>query len=1787
MPNRRPLTTSSMAQDAIRKFIAFNRHRHIAFVYFLIGQIWIWLSFAILAYRGLDDRIGFWTAAVNGSIAIAVSALLVLGYARSRFVTMTKDHVLLQAVIEGAKDAVFVKDAGGKYVMVNEVAARMINLPVSLILGKRDSELFDAESARRIQQSDRRVLTTCEPLTLEEEFPVNGVTKTLLTTKTPYYDADRRVCGVVGISRDISDQHHANVQLLTERDRYEKLAEAVPLVLCSYQQRADGSVCIPFASKRIESIFGISTAKLAEDASGIFDRIQPEDADSIRSSVELSARTMSTWRAEFRVQSPVLGEIWVEGSSVPSRQPDGSVLWHGYIHNITEQKRTTIALGESEGQFRATFEQAAVGITHVDLDGRFMKVNGRFAEMTGFTFDDLSTLTFQQITYPDDLSTDEALMQQLLKGERENYSLEKRYIRKNGSIVWVNLTVSLRRTTDGQPLHYISVIEDITARKQAETALRDSEERFRAVVDQATDAFFLLDKTGRIVDTNRAACEMLDYPRNDLIGRRADAIESTLSEAKIQEITQSLRSGATIAYDANFLRKGGHPVPVEVRTRLLEIGGEKYGLSIARDNTERVRTEAAIREHGAFVRGVLDSVSAHIAVLDPNGNIIAVNAAWRDFGRNESFMVDQAIGTSIGKNYLEVCEQSARRGCHDGVLAIAAIRQVLSGELPRAGFEYFYQSTSGYRWFEMAVTPLELAQGGAVVSHLDITDRKQAELLATENRAKLQAALNSMSDAVCISDKNGQFVELNDAFARVHKFSSKSECSRWFSDYPDILELYFLNGEPVPLEMWAVSRALRGEIGTEVEYRLRRKDTGVEWIGSYNFGPIKNQNGEIVGSVAVGRDVTAQKQAEEARSRLASIVESSSDAIMSKSLDGMILTWNDGAKRLFGYDADEMIGGSVSRLIPPERRGEEEQILTCIRNGILVANYDTERVTKHGNRITVSMTTSPIRDNSGQVIGASKIVHDISERKRAEASIRDSESRFRTLVECLPIAVCIVANGEITFCNPAATELFGAQNRDQILNRSPIDLIHPEDREAFRQRLLDLELYRSPLPIQESRGIRLDDGRSVPVHVLATPVQDHGKEATLLVLRDLSDQKRAEEFVASQNAILEQIASGGNLNKTLTDIVRIVENENIGVIASILLLDREGRLRVGASRNLPAEYNAAIEGVAIGPNVGSCGTAAFMGKTIDVQDIATDPLWANYRELALSHGLTACWSIPIFAAQRGSNPPEVLGTFAIYNLPKVDRDLYYDVLVDRAGHLASIAIETARTASDLRNSEERFRTLVDSLPDAVFLNIGGKVAFCNLSCLRLFGASEQSELLGKSPFELHPPEYHDIIRNCIASQEFRGAPVAEIEEEIIRLDGRRVPVTVIALPIVHGGTHAHLVVLRDLTVLRQLEDQFREAQKMEAIGRLAGGVAHDFNNLLTVINGYADIMLAGLPMGHVSRPTITAIRSAGERAAGLTSQLLAFSRKAVITPRVLDLNSVTRESDKLLRRLIGEDVRLSTTLDPESCYIQADPNQIDQILLNLAVNARDTMPDGGRLTIGTRRISIENSDSPEPQSIRPGQYVELSVADTGCGMTDAVKAKLFEPFFTTKGVGKGTGLGLAVVHGVVKQAGGHISVESTVGQGTTFRLLFPEVDPPLKDATKVDQAKDGHGHETILMVEDEDSVRALCRLSLESQGYQVLEAESGVAALDIVKNHPDPIHLLVTDLIMPEMSGRELALRIREARPGIRVLYVSGYTDDSEVVQGVREATDAFLQKPFTPLGLARKVRAVLDDRDC
>lgn len=870
------------------------------------------------------------------------------------------------------------------------------------------------------------------------------------------------------------------------------------------------------------------------------------------------------------------------------------------------------------------------------------------------------------------------------------------------------------------------------------------------------------------------------------------------------------------------------------------------------------------------------------------------------------------------------------------------------------------------------------------------------------------------------------------------------------------------------------------------------------------------------------------------------------------------------------------------------------------------ANFEFEHRARHGSGEWRWMYTRGyvLRDEAGiprRLVGTAT---DITERKLAQDGLRESEERYRTFIENTmeavwrleleqPIPVdrpveeqieVFYESARLAECNDAMAQMYGYQKASEIIGAPLSDFLARS--ESYTVKLLRAFVqcgYR--LTEIESREIdRFGDAKFF-VNNFVGIVEDGHLVRTWGTQRDVTRQKQAEALLHGQQRILELIATGASLNEVLGALIGFVEAQRPGLSGSVLLLSSDGeRLQLGVAPSLPDRFNQAVDGMQVGPYAGCCGTAVYRREPVVIADISTDPLCSDWTWITDEFGLRSIWSSPIF-----SSSGQVLGTFALYRKVRAVPDTHERELVSIATRLASLAIEHHLAERALRVSEQRFSKAFSASPnamsvisgrDGVFLDVND--AFCEVS------GYDRDELLGRTVRELglvpDPVDLESVTRDLTEHIPVRNREVmgrtkqGELRAQLISLETVEL-----------NGEKCLLCATTDImerhraeAALRDSEERLRQSQKLEAIGRLAGGVAHDFNNILTGIIGYSDMTLHRMKPDEPLRRNLQEIRRAADRAAELTHQLLAYSRRQILQPTLLDLNAIVLELDQMLRRLIGEDIVLRTNLGELSGRIKADRGQLEQVVMNLAVNARDAMPKGGSLTLTTGDVDLSEDQLHGAFKVPAGNYVLLSVLDTGTGMTSDIQAQIFEPFFTTKEVGKGTGLGLATVYGIVKQSGGNITVESEPGRGARFNIYLPrvvetEIEIQLDRETEVPT-----GHETVLLIEDDVTVRALAREILEMSGYRVLEAHSGDDALQISRSD-EPIDLLLTDVVMPDYSGRELADRITTMRPALRVLYMSGYTDDAIVHHGVLEEGLNFIPKPFSPETLARKVRVVLD----
>jgi two-component system cell cycle sensor histidine kinase/response regulator CckA len=811
------------------------------------------------------------------------------------------------------------------------------------------------------------------------------------------------------------------------------------------------------------------------------------------------------------------------------------------------------------------------------------------------------------------------------------------------------------------------------------------------------------------------------------------------------------------------------------------------------------------------------------------------------------------------------------------------------------------------------------------------------------------------------------------------------------------------------------------------------------------------------------------------------------------------------------------------------------------------------------------------------------------EGRRATAALKDAERRYRQLVEQVPAISYIAEPGEsgrFHYISPQVEYILGFTPQEWIANdRSWVNVLHPEDvvKTIAAEHRREGELYRV-----EYRALARD-GRVVWLRDDAVFVRDveTGKLLMRGLLVDITERKRSDEA----------------LRRSEEDYRRFVAQSSEGIfrhdldVPARIDLPEEELVRRILYESYMAECNQAMAHM-----YGVNSPAELLGKRLTDLRVVDDPENIERTREYIRSGFRVL--------ERESHEVDVNGN------PKVFLNSMFGIVEN--GHLLQTwgiqrditerlkAEEARRKAEEaLRESEERYRAFVEQSSEGIFrmeydpavpchlsaseqLMLGlknGYLAECNDALARMYGRESAGEMIGKPLSEflvLHDPVTQEFMENYIRS----GYRITDQESREVDAHGQKKIFRNTMMGTVLDG---HWVrtwgISRDVTARMHLEEQLRNAQQLEAIGRLAGGVAHDFNNILSIIMGHGELLLAAVGKDEHARNGLEQIRRAADRAASLTQQLLAFSRKQVLQPKVLDLNEAVADVQKMLSRVIGEDIELIASLHPSLVPVKADPGQVEQVLMNLAVNARDAMPHGGKLTMETSNLEVGEELARNLELI-PGRYVMLKVADSGHGMDAETLPHVFEPFFTTKPVGKGTGLGLSTVYGIVKQSGGSIQVESEAGRGTTFRIYLPAAEGGLRKRQETRASEEvAGGSETILLAEDEPDLRELARIFLEGYGYRVLEAPSAEQAIHTADIFAGPIDLLLTDVIMPGMSGAQLAENILSKRPRTRIVYMTGYTDDMVVQHKVLEPGVNLLQKPFNRTDLALKVRSTLDGK--
>jgi len=1312
-------------------------------------------------------------------------------------------------------------------------------------------------------------------------------------------------------------------------------------------------------------------------------------------------------------------------------------------------------------------------------------------------------------------------------------------VRKDGSRFFANVIISKVTDGSGQLLGFAKVTRDLTG-KRREEELSTEKERLAVTLRSIGDAVIATDQQGRVTVLNLAAEALTGWRAEAAMGRPLGEIFRIVDEATREPapnpVDRILRDGLVVglAHHSILLGRDGTERPISGSgAPILDSGGKVSGVVLVfRDQTFERRTREHLRQseerYRQLFHNMLDGFAYCRIVNDEEGRP-------RDFVYlevNEAFEKLTGLSDVVGKRASEVIPGVWQ----DHPELLETYGRVAATGIP-SEFELVFRPLG--IWLSISAY---CPRPGHFVSVFDnISERKRveealrAELALQDQISKIAASVPGVicsyrlrpDGTACMPFATAAIEEL---YGVPQKVLAEDMGPCLARIHPDDLE-------HVQKKIQDSARTLSR---WHDEFRYLHPTKGLRFIEGWS-SPFVEPGGSILWHGYVF-DITVRRRAEEERKeserRLRLHIESTPVAVVEFDTALRITAWNAAAEALFGWTAEEALGQSSSIMVPQRARAHVDEVMRQLlarKGGTRNVN---ENLTKDGRIVLCDWLNTSLASADGTVIGIASMALDITERDRNARALRESEGRFRALFEQAAVGMAEIEmpSGRFARVNDKLCSILG-YSREEMMQLGWQELTHPDDlahlRTAQASMISSHETYSC-----EKRYIR-KDGATVWASVAVAPLWSRGETPTtsVSVVQDVSRRKAAEDALERRERHLKTIVHTALDGFYVVDMQgRIVEVNDIYCAMSGYTQDELLHMRVS---DLEAAEESEDVLVHI-EKIRRTGQDRFQsrhrrkdGRLYDIE--------ASVKFIEQEAGAFVCFV----------------------------RDI----------------TEHKRADVALRQSEERFRALIEKSSDMlVTLDAEGRCQFWSGSAVEHLGWTPE-ERLGRPSLEGVHPEDRERVGKIL--RRLLTAP-GEVAQEALRYehkDGSWRQLEVTARNLLHDPAVRGVVLnSRDVTNQRLLEQQLQQAQKLESVGRLAGGVAHDFNNLLTVILSCSDALGEDIERGaSVNGEDVKQIQAAGERARDLTGQLLAFARKQVIAPVTLDLNDVVQGSKKMLDRLLGEDVVLEVDLEPGLWSMHADPGQLQQVVLNLAVNARDAMPRGGRLTLETRNVSHGAEEVARDSGHQPGDFIRLLIRDSGAGMTAEVKAHLFEPFFTTKEQGKGTGLGLATVYGIVKQASGYVRVESEPGRGSTFEIYFPRHESVPTPLPREPSRAVPRGSETILVAEDNAQVRNVIARGLRGAGYRVLLAASGAEALELLGQETGTVHLLITDVVMPGLDGRGLAEELRRRRPGVRVLYVSGYTHDILGHHGVLDTSVELLAKPFTTSSLLERVRSVLD----
>jgi two-component system cell cycle sensor histidine kinase/response regulator CckA len=1330
--------------------------------------------------------------------------------------------------------------------------------------------------------------------------------------------------------------------------------------------------------------------------------------------------------------------------------------------------------------------------------------------------------------------------------------------------------------------------------------LKSSIVRYHSSFNRSNDGIFIHDLDGRIMDVNKKALKLLGYKKSDILQLKIADLHLPEAREKSAEALEKIRETGSIEFEIDFLKKSGHTFTAEVSASIFSIGQQKVVQGMVRDISERKKMEEALKASQRQLSSIVRSVPDIIYRLDKDSQIIFISDSIRDYG----YQPDELLG----KNIFELIHPEDREK------AKYRVNERRTGERRTRSFEIRLQAKNRkYIPFDVHSQGLydepvflleaeglystEQPQANAFLGSQgvarDITERKITESIFKESEEKFRSIVENSHAGIVIVDEAFRLIYANDQFVKIFGYAKDEFLNKDFrilleGTSKDLLIDHYLRrqrGEQIPLKYDALLKRKNGE------------ECFVEVISKVTITSL-GQKQTIVQFLDITERKKWEKALSESENKFRQLFQNANDSIYLWELEedgkiGKCLEVNDKGCEILGYQRDELLLMNA-RDIAVRKNGLQLPLIIKQIQKKGNSAFEMAYQTKDDRQIPVEINAHIFKLNGKKVVLS--IARDITERKLAEEALRKKSDQQEQLLKIasnlteslnLTEVLTRIGHGAKKMLQAASCTIYLLEPNGKTLR--PVVALDPNYEKEILSTPITVDDSFTGQSVKAKRGLifnnagQIESGHQIP----GTPEEE---DENIIVAPFIADEKilgalclnRYDDIFTEEDLALTETfaiyaATALKNSKAHSDLQREIQ-ERMQVEKALIDSEEKFRNLAEQSPNMIfiIENNKIIYANEKCTEIMGYSRDELYDPGFDFIKLIAKESIKLVKENFKKHLHNP--DIPPFEytllTKSGKRIEVIITTKLIkYQGEEVILGIITDITERKSTELA------------LRKSEEKYRRFFEEDLTGDYISTkDGQLLSCNTAFLKIFGFKSKEEALQTNVIQLYLKEEN---RKAFIELLCKKKKLEYHEMELKRFDGK--PVYLIANMTGRFDNEGKLQEIQgylfDNTERKVLEQQFRQAQKMEAVGRLAGGVAHDFNNLLTIITGYSDLILHRLPKIDPTIRDIKQIKQASEKASRLTNQLLAFSRRQVLQPKLVNLNSIVMDNNKMLRRLIGEDIELIHVLDPNLGVIKADPGQIEQVIMNLAVNARDAMPTGGKLTIETGNVLLERDYMHKHIAVQPaGNYVTLSITDNGNGMDEETLAHIFEPFFTTKEYGKGTGLGLSTVYGIVKQSEGFIWVNSDAGSGSTFKIYFPRVWEQLPETTPIHKSsKSLSGQETILLVEDEEMVRELAVRILTEKGYQVLEASRGETALEISKNSKQPIDLMITDIVMPGISGKKLAYEIKKERPDLKVLYISGYTDEIISQQGYIEQQVDFLQKPFLPDKFLLQVREILD----